>query len=217
MNASFYLLGGGSGWGRGRPGQAESWIAGCPRPSKGTLFGLHSLPQTQPRSPGSHGQSPAGYTPSPRDARPTQHVAQGPSFPLVTRLLPSPRFAGAQPQLPPPPPCGGTVRRGLGGLEGPLRCRAGESGRAGRGGIPLECFGRLHPTRRSAAWIGQELQEPTLDWPGAVSGPAPRPRLRERPQPEFVQGRAGRAQGGGGAGECSPQAGHGAAAAGTLS
>lgn len=86
MNASFYPLRGWPGWGRGRPGPAENWIGGCPgpfpRPSKGTFFGtlrIHSLPQTQPRSPGSHGQSPTGYTQYPRATQPT---ARGPAPPL---------------------------------------------------------------------------------------------------------------------------------------
>lgn len=173
MNASFYLLGGGSGWGRGRPGQAENWIGGCPRPfprpSKGTLFGTLRVCILSPELSLGHRAltaSPALVTPCPipppappKTLNP-QHVAQGPSFPLVTRLLPSPRFAGVQPPLPPPPPCGGIARRGLGGAGRSTALQGRGVGKSRTRRAPSGMFRSAPPD-----WLKRGV-----DWPRAPGG-----------------------------------------------
>lgn len=167
MNASFYPLRGWPGWGRGRPGRAENWIEGCPRPfprpSKGTLFGTLRVCILSPKLSLGHRAptaSPPLVTPSTPETLNPQHVAQRPSFPLVTRLLPSPRFAGAQPRLSPPAPCGGIARRGLGGAGRSIALR-------GRG------VGKSR-TRRDPSGMFRSAPPDSLkrggDWPRTTGG-----------------------------------------------
>lgn len=205
------------GWAWAGAGLAEDWLRGCPQllpmSPKGSAFpddgGSHPLPEIQPPSPESHSQLPVPYHPGP--LRPTidqQHVVQGHQLP-IGRSSPFFPAIGLGPAAAPPsaalrwysPP---RLRRG-----GKVHCAAawgvGKSRRGG--GIPLECYRGVHPTWQGEARIGRELWAAAPDWSSAGTRPARWPRLRERPGPEFAEGRVGRAQGGGGgAGEFPPRA-----------
>lgn len=179
---------------------------------KGPLFQMMRVRILSPKLNLRHltptASTPVPYYPVPR--RPTidqQHVVQSPQLP-IGRSSPSFSAIGQSPAAAPPSAAlrwysPSRLRRG-----GKVHCAAawgvGKSRRGG--GIPLECFRRVHPTQQDEARIGRELWEAVPHWSGAGTGPAPWPRLRERPGPEFAEGQVGRAQGGGGAGEFPPRA-----------
>lgn len=125
-------------------GQEQAWRrtglgvarSSFPSPLKGPLFQMMRVRIRSPKLNLGHLTPTASLTSLttqyPGDQQSTNSTwSRAPSFPLAARLLPSPRLAGAQPQLPPPQPCGGTAHRGLGGVGRSTAPRRGVSGRAG--------------------------------------------------------------------------------------
>lgn len=114
----------------------------CPK-----LSPSHLTPTTSP---------PAPYHPGhPRRTVSQQHVVQGAQLPIGCSSPSSPRLAGAQPQVPPSAPCGGTACHGF-RRGGKVHCAAARGGgRRERGEAEGSLWNvSVGPTRGRAARRG---------------------------------------------------------------